>query len=514
MRVIFLGSVPYGFHADEARAAWGAWTIANTGKDDWGNKLPLYYDIFGDQRPTGVFYLTIPFLLILGRSVFAARLGVALVGALSIYGVYWFCLLITKNEKISLLSSVVLALSPWHIVMSRSGSEGVVASALIIFGLALWVKGLVKNQNKLLIYSIILGIVGYFFYHSSRILVPVYWLTTWFLISKKKAKSALYAGILLLASLLILSQAQARGRFSQVSIFSQTSIKDDLVKASIEEGPNRVFITRVFHNKLVWYAKEYVNNYLDYFSGRFLVGNASLPMRYSIPNTGPLTYVDLLLFLIGVGFLFYIKRYYIIGILLILSPLVSAVTATDIPNIHRSLNMVLFISILEGIGLYYLLVVQKRKWIGKIFMAGFVILWIFFWHNYSVHTPKSVIAYHRDGGSMELAQKINEIKSDYPIIYLTDTPSDLTPWIGYFGNYNISEFIAQSSQRRERNWSIENLYFARTRCVSEIVKDPEENSLLVDAEGCKDPEGDNYKLEFAIKRPDESSVYKAWKFVK
>ena len=56
LRIVNLNSVPYGFHVDEAKAAWNSFSILRTGHDDHGKFLPLYYDSFGDFRPTGIIY--------------------------------------------------------------------------------------------------------------------------------------------------------------------------------------------------------------------------------------------------------------------------------------------------------------------------------------------------------------------------------------------------------------------------------------------------------------------------
>jgi hypothetical protein len=515
---VFLDKVPYGFHADESRAAWGAWTIYKTGQDDWGNRFPLYYDTFGDQRPTGIFYATIPFLIIFGKNVTAARLPMSVVGALGVIGLFWLTQLITNNKKVALFSALILALSPWHIVMSRSGSEGVASGTLILFGLSFWIAGLKENNNNKLLYSVGFAVLSYFFYHTARILVPVYWIASWWLGKTRGKKGILLSAVLIGVTLLFSMQGESRGRFSQVSIFTSPHMKQDLLRASIEEGPNRVFVTRFFHNKLVWYSKQYAEHYLEYFSGEFLVGNASLPLRYKIPYTGLLTYADLFLFIVGVGYLIRSKKYYLIGLLLILSPIVAAVTETDIPNLHRSLNMIFFIAILEGLGIYYLLNKLKgRKWIWVLLVSGYVLMWVFFWHNYTVHTSKTIIPYHRDGGSLELAQKLMEVKEQYSKIYLTDTPTDLTPWIGFVGNWDVDKYIEQAKYRRENDWSIDQFYFIKRRCPTFSVNNPEDGSLLVDAEGCVEPqntESVTYQLDFTINRPEGTWVYKGWKVIR
>ena len=51
LRIYKLGTFPVGFHVDEVKVGWNALSILKTGKDDWGNRLALYYNSFGDFRP-------------------------------------------------------------------------------------------------------------------------------------------------------------------------------------------------------------------------------------------------------------------------------------------------------------------------------------------------------------------------------------------------------------------------------------------------------------------------------
>jgi 4-amino-4-deoxy-L-arabinose transferase-like glycosyltransferase len=514
LRTFLLNSVPYGFHADEARASWGAWSILHTGADDWGNKFPLYYDTFGDQRPTGIFYLTAPFLLF-GKSVAIARLPAAFFGAISIFAIYWLSLLITKNKSMALLSAFFLAMSPWHIVTSRSGSEVVASGTLILFGMCFLVSGLKKNNTRELILSIALGIASYFFYHTSRILVPIFWLILWWQQGKVVTKNAFLGLILILITLLFFLQPESRGRLMQVSVFSDSEVAQNVLKASAEEGENKVFVTRLFHNKFFWYGKSYAEHYLEYFSGSFLVGENSFPVRYKIPNFGLMTYIDLVFLVSGVLVLLKNKKFSVLGILLLSGPFAAAITIDETPNIHRALYMLYFICILEAIGAFLIhgfLKDKKLLWVLVIFAYTFH--WAIFWHNYVVHTEKTTIIFHRDGGTLELAQKINEVKNNYDKTILTDTPSDLTPWIGFTGDWNASEFNSKAKRRKDTAWEIDNLIFSRKRCPSTTVNNIKSNTLLIDAENCPDPVNTKemkYKFEFEINRPDGSTAYKGWK---
>ena len=58
LRVWKLGEVPHGFHSDEVVAGYEGTFFLKNGIDTYGHLLPIYFDKFGDFRPTGVFYLS------------------------------------------------------------------------------------------------------------------------------------------------------------------------------------------------------------------------------------------------------------------------------------------------------------------------------------------------------------------------------------------------------------------------------------------------------------------------
>ena len=43
--------------------------MLKTGADDKGNKFSLYYNTFGDYRPTGIFYFTMPSIYVFGEKL-------------------------------------------------------------------------------------------------------------------------------------------------------------------------------------------------------------------------------------------------------------------------------------------------------------------------------------------------------------------------------------------------------------------------------------------------------------
>lgn len=134
LRLYKLAEFPVGLHVDEIKAGWNALSIIETGRDDHGGLLSLYYDSFGDYRPTGIFYITIPSVLLFGRDEFAIRFPSALFGALSVIPIYLITNILTKKKKVvwnfefGHFAAFLMAANLWHIETSRATSEVVIST--------------------------------------------------------------------------------------------------------------------------------------------------------------------------------------------------------------------------------------------------------------------------------------------------------------------------------------------------------------------------------------------------
>src|SRR3990167_4239447 len=132
-----LSAIPAGFQMDEASKGYSAYSLLKTARDDNNIFFPFNIDIFGDNSPAGYHYLTIIPVAIFGLTEFAVRFPGALFGAFSVLAIYLLAYSIFQNRKIGLLSALLLAISPWHINLSRASSESLVALFFIILGFSL-----------------------------------------------------------------------------------------------------------------------------------------------------------------------------------------------------------------------------------------------------------------------------------------------------------------------------------------------------------------------------------------
>src|ERR1041384_3598370 len=71
---------PQGFFIDESSIAFNAQTIAQTGRDEFGNAWPLYFRAFGEYKNPVYIYLLAAIYRISGPSILGARLLGAFAG--------------------------------------------------------------------------------------------------------------------------------------------------------------------------------------------------------------------------------------------------------------------------------------------------------------------------------------------------------------------------------------------------------------------------------------------------
>src|SRR3989344_4929450 len=84
LRFYKLGQIPFGFSQDESAIGYNAYSILQTGKDEYGKFLPVYFKSFGDYKLPVYFYLTALSVKIFNLNEFSVRFSSALLGSVSV----------------------------------------------------------------------------------------------------------------------------------------------------------------------------------------------------------------------------------------------------------------------------------------------------------------------------------------------------------------------------------------------------------------------------------------------
>lgn len=158
-RIWKFGAVPGDINQDEAFAGYDAYNLLHYGIDSAGYRFPVYLTTWGSGTSALNTYLMIPFMAVFGAEIWVIRLPQVIVSCLTLWTTY---LLMKRlfHEKIALCALFLLAISPWHIGMSRWGMDCNMAPGFLIFGLYFFVRGL-ENSRYLMLSALMYGLSLY-----------------------------------------------------------------------------------------------------------------------------------------------------------------------------------------------------------------------------------------------------------------------------------------------------------------------------------------------------------------
>lgn len=169
-RLPYLGSVPNGLFLDEASRGYDAYSLLKTGADQYGVRWPLFAEGLDDYTPTLFTILVIPSVAALGLTELAVRLPAALAGIATV-GTVFLCGRALLGPTAGLIGAALVAISPWHILPSRTGAEWVLLPLFMTCGIWLLARGR-QDGRSLLLAGAVLG-VGLYSYAFARLLVPL-----------------------------------------------------------------------------------------------------------------------------------------------------------------------------------------------------------------------------------------------------------------------------------------------------------------------------------------------------
>ena len=432
IRFINIGSIP-SLNADEAALGYNAYSLIETGKDEHGVSWPLHFKSFGDYKPGGYVYLAIPFVKIFGLTPLAVRLPNLILSILTILFLYKLIFLLSKNNKLALLTATVLTFSPWHIHFSRGAWESSAAISFIIIGTYFFFKSI--KEKFLLNFNlfVIFYVLSLYIYHSARLIAPLLALTLVVLYFKNLIKNLpqilipIFIGILL-ALPVTFSFLNNGGteRFGGVGI---TADQGPINRANelINHHNNVKLINRVMHNKRLLYLISWGQKYTSHFDLNFLTINGDEVPRSKVPEMGQIYLIELPFLILGLIFLLkstiYNRRSKIFFIaFLLIAPIASSLTY-QAPSALRALSMVIPLSILIALGIYSFFSLFKNKKILKAISIIFMIIYGYFisyyFDAYFVHYEKRY-PFAWEYGFDQLVPYLESQKNNYNQIYVTN----------------------------------------------------------------------------------------------
>jgi len=169
-RLPLLGQVPNGLFLDEASRGYDAHALLLTGADQYGVRWPLFAEGLDDYTPALYTLLVAPSVAALGLTELAVRLPAALAGVLTVYTTF-LCGRALFGSVAGLVAATLVAISPWHVLPSRTGAEWVLLPLFVSAAIWLLLRGR-THRPSLLLAGLTLGVALYS-YAFARLLVPL-----------------------------------------------------------------------------------------------------------------------------------------------------------------------------------------------------------------------------------------------------------------------------------------------------------------------------------------------------
>jgi 4-amino-4-deoxy-L-arabinose transferase-like glycosyltransferase len=135
-RLLGLGTHPPGFFRDEADKGYTAYLLLKTGRDGAGRSYPLFVKSLRVTTSAVYQYIEIPFVALFGLQEWAVRLPAALAGCGAVLATF-FLARRWWGATAGLLAAGFLAVSPWHVLLSRWANQSILLTLWIPLGL-LW----------------------------------------------------------------------------------------------------------------------------------------------------------------------------------------------------------------------------------------------------------------------------------------------------------------------------------------------------------------------------------------
>lgn len=402
LRFYNLANVPPGVNRDEASIGYTAYSLLQTGKDEYGRFLPVSLQSFGDWKLPLYIYVTAVSVKVFGLTEFAVRFPSAIFGSLTILLTY---ILVkeffgSKQEKLALLTAFLLAISPWHLHLSRVGSEANTAVFLTIAAIILFLKA-IKGKVWFLIPSSILFAFTYYTYAGNHIFSTLLVLgiiifykdkiprNTWTYISI--VLFIVLSGFIFSKTLLVADKTKISG----VSIFGDPALIHTKIELLRDQHKVPTSLTaKILHNPLVFSLEKITQNYLSAFSPEFLFIRGGTNNAHNIENFGNMYLVESLFLFIGISSLIVLKKRKEEKVILywfFIAPIAASITK-DAPHTARMMSILPILPLVVAVGIiYFIQIIGINRLVKLLAISGISILFLLnfmiYMERYYVHLP-------------------------------------------------------------------------------------------------------------------------------
>ncbi|NDE75291.1 MAG: phospholipid carrier-dependent glycosyltransferase [Proteobacteria bacterium] len=364
-----LGTLPPSPDPDELSIGYNAWSILETGRDEFGTPYPTAFRAFGEYKRPAFIYAAVPSIALFGPTTWAIRLPGAIAGTLTVPVLYALAVSLFGNRAIGLLAATGLAFSPWHLQFSRGAREAAfITLAVTLLALCLTrattlilgtpTTGVLPRRVHVWAAGAALAmLLAMYSYPGGVVFTPLMvGASAWILRShlRRTALSWVIAiaivgvGAFPLARQLL--DGRVGARFAQASLLNDVDLQK-LATKRIERDV-QLGIPWILDHPYALAARRAVDAYAGHFNPTYLFTRGDDQPRHHGTDTGQLYLWDAPLILAGLVILARRRThpaYQFTGLWLLIGP-VPASLATEAPHAVRSIVMLPAWYLAGGIG--------------------------------------------------------------------------------------------------------------------------------------------------------------------
>lgn len=457
VRFYKLSDFPIQLSHDEMTQLYDSISIAQTGKDIYGNFLPFIFPSIGDFKPPFYTYITSIFYMIFGGGEGTIRLPGAITGLLMIPAVYIFSLRLLKNNNIALIAAFFSSVAPFEIFFSRKSFENGAGIFLMLLGFSCI---FLYFEKKRIFWMYIAGAIfaaTMYTYFSHTVIIPLLLITSVIIFRKdlqhsfSKLLGPILLFLFLILPLLILIFINSDTRFRSQTVFIKQDV--NLGRELDFVQTNNLFLDNFFKVKI---TVDYIfNRYLKQFGPIYLFSNGLDFTNQSLLGIGPLFLIQLPFLMLGIIYLLSRSELNMqnkfIAAWIILGMLPSSLTFENFSP-HRVVMVFTMLDIISAAGLYWFIKFAKnsRQFFYPLmifFIIAFVFNFMYFLHMYFVNYPYEKSQYLQYPFK-QVAQYAWSQYHNFDTIVFDPKFGDIAPGIGvgahyyfaYYGNIPPAKF--------------------------------------------------------------------------
>lgn len=401
LRIWAVDRVPPGLDSDEVSIGYNAYSILMTGRDEYGERLPLAFRAFGEFKRPAFVYATVPAVALFGPTPLGIRLPAVVIGTASVAALYGVARLLLRRTHLALAAALFLALSPWHLQFSRGAREVsllLLALLLLVLGLLLAVRA-VRRAPRRAGLGLLLAAGGFllalYSYPGGLVIAPLLALlfgrVFWGRLRRLPAGWVAAAGAVLALGLLPLSiqllDGRASARAAQASLLADP-VLHDLAWRRISRDHAAGVPWALDLPELIA-ARRVAGAYLSHFDPTYLFTRGDVNWRHRVSDFGELYLWDLPL--LAAGALTVVKGrrrppLLAIGGWLLAGP-VPAAFAIEAPHAVRSIPMLPALYLTAAAGLPGLWRLLRRRALRAAWLALLAGSLCFYLYNYYARYP-------------------------------------------------------------------------------------------------------------------------------